>query len=77
MGLPTVISFVTGQSLFSPACINVTITDDDILEEKETFTVVLSAEFSGVSIARSHCIVEIIDSDSKGNQEWLMLSAEL
>ena len=65
MGLPTVISFVSGQSLLSPSCINITITDDDILEVKETFTVVLSAEFSGVSIAGTNSIVEIIDDDSK------------
>ena len=66
MGLPTVISFVSGQFLLTLSCVNVTITDDTILEEKENFTIVLSAEFPGVSIARTHCIVEIIDNDSKG-----------
>ena len=64
MGLPTVISFVSGQSLHSPSCVNVTITDDAILEATENFTVVLSTEFPGVATSRARSIVEIIDNDN-------------
>ena len=73
MGIPTVISFISGQSLHSPSCVNVTITDDTILEEKETFTVVLSIEFSGVQISRAQSIVEIIDNDSKGKSRVVII----
>ena len=66
-GLPTVISFVSGQSLHSPSCVNVTITDDNILEATENFTIILSTEFPGVSTLRAWSIVEIVDNDnSKG-----------
>lgn len=64
VGLPRVLVFVSGQSLHSPSCVNVSITDDDSLEVTESFTVVLSTEFPGVSILRAQSIVEIIDNDN-------------
>ena len=64
VGLPRPLSFVSGQSLHSPSCTNVTITDDAILEDTENFTIVLSTEFPGVSISRVWSIVEIIDNDN-------------
>ena len=65
MGLPYVLSFVSGQSLHSPSCFNVTIIDDANLEEKENFTIVLSTEFPGVTLSRAQSTVEIIDNDGK------------
>ena len=68
MGLPTIISFVSRQSLHSPSCVTVAvtvaITDDAILEETENFTVVLSTEFPGVTTSRAQSIVEIVDNDN-------------
>ena len=73
MGLPQVILFVSGQSLHSPSCTNVTITDDAVLEDTENFTVVLSTDFPGVSISRVWSVVEIIDNDnSKGKLNTCM-----
>ena len=67
MGLSRVLSFISGQILNSPSCVNVTIIDDAIVEETENCTLVLSTEFPGVSISRPQCIVEIFDNDnSKG-----------
>ena len=68
MGLPSVLSFVSEQSLHSFSCVNVTIIDDAVLEEMEIFTVVLSTEFSGVSISRARSLVEIIDNDNSKEQ---------
>ena len=68
MGLPSVLSFVSEQSLHSFSCVNVTIIDDAVLEEMESFTVVLSTEFSGVSISRARSLVEIIDNDNSKEQ---------
>ena len=62
IGLP-----VSGQSLHSLSCANVSIIDDVILEEVENFTVVLSTGFPGVIISESQSIVQIIDND---NSKW-------
>ena len=69
VGLPHVLSFVSGQSLHSTSCVSVNIIDDANLEEKENFTVVLSVEFPGVTLSRHLSIVEIIDNDSKGKSQ--------
>ena len=67
IGLPRVLSFVSGQSLHSLSCTNVSIIDDVILEEVENFTVVLSTGFPGVIISERQSIVQIIDND---NSKW-------
>ena len=56
-------SFVTGQSLF---CTLIDIIDDDIVESKETISLVLRPLDSspGVRISRSLSTVEIIDNDA-------------
>ena len=68
VGLPIILSFVSEQSLHSPSCVNVTIIDDDVLEKTENFTVVLSTEFTGVSISRARNFVEIINNDYSKEQ---------
>ena len=55
-------SFVTGQSL---SCTLIDIIDDDIVESKETISLVLRPLDSspGVRISRGLSTVEIIDND--------------
>lgn len=61
-GLPTMFSFVTGQSL---SCILIDIIDDNIAERKEILSLVLQPLDSspGVRISRGQSIVEITDND--------------
>ena len=73
-GLPQVLSFVSGQSLHSPSCVNVTVTDDTILEVKENFTVILSTEFPGVRFSTSQSTVEIIDDDNSKEKSRITLN---
>ena len=68
VGLPRALSFASEQSLNFPSCVNVTIIDDDVLEERENFTIVLSTEFSGVSVSRARSLVEITDNDNSKDQ---------
>ena len=63
-GLPMLISFSTGHPLNSPICTNVTIIDDDTLENTETFTVALYTDYpQGVLLTRDRSIVEITDNE--------------
>ena len=63
-GLPEVILFSFGHPLNTPLCANVTIIDDDTLENVETFTVALYTDFpEGVFLTRDRSIVEIIDNE--------------
>ena len=62
-GLPKALSFDSGQFLGALFCINITITDNDIVESKESFTVRLSSDFPGVSVSRALIVIEIIDND--------------
>ena len=62
-GLPSMFSFVTGQSL---SCILINITDDKIVESNETISLILQPpdSSSGVRISRGLSTVEIIDNDA-------------
>ena len=63
-GLPVNILFSAGHPLNTPLCANVTIIDDDMLENTETFTVALYADFpEGVILTRDRIIVEITDNE--------------
>ena len=58
-----VISIARGQSPDTPTCADVTIFDDDILENTEVFSIILLTDFpEGVSLSRDRSSVEIIDS---------------
>ena len=63
-GLPAVLSFPSGQLLNTLSCANITIIDDDTLENTETFSLALSTDFpERVSLTRDRTIVEIIDNE--------------
>ena len=63
-GLPVVISFSAGHLLSTPICANITIIDDDTLENTETFSVALYTDFpEGVILTRDRSIIEIIDNE--------------
>ena len=61
-GLPSVFSFVSGQSF---SCIGITIIDDSIVENEETLSLTLLPEDSslGVRVSRGQSTVEIADND--------------
>ena len=65
MGLPQALPFVSGETIHALSCINITIVDDDIVENTENFTVKLLVDFPRVSVSRglSTSVVEIIDND--------------
>ena len=66
MGLPQELLLASERSQpHCSFCVDVTVIDDTILEGKESFTVTLSTDITGVRIARAPCIVEIVDNDSK------------
>ena len=46
-------------------CVNITIIDDDIVEDEETFSCVLSSNDSAVVFSPNTSVVTIIDDDSK------------
>ena len=46
-------------------CTNITIMDDEFLEDSETFSVELNTTDSGVTISTSVANVTIMDNDSK------------
>jgi hypothetical protein len=59
-----VISFSSGYPLNTPFCANITIIDDDTLENAETFSVALYTDFpEGVVLTRDRSIVEILDNE--------------
>jgi hypothetical protein len=63
-GLPVVISFSAGHPLNTPLCANITIIDDDTLENTETFTVALYTDFpEGIVLTRDRTIIEILDNE--------------
>ena len=61
-GLPSIFSFVTGQSL---SCILIDIIDDKDVESTETISLILQPldSFPGLRISRGLSTVEIIDND--------------
>ena len=61
-GLPSIVSFVTGQFL---SCIMIDIIDDKDVESKETISLILQPLDSspGLRISRRLSTVEIIDND--------------
>ena len=63
-GLPMVISFSSGHPLNTPLCANITIIDDDTLENTEALSVSLYTDFpEGVFVSRDRSIVEITDNE--------------
>ena len=73
-GLPNVISLVSGQNIGVLSCVNITIIDDDIVEDVEDFTIKLSSDFPGVTVSRALSMIEITDND-KGACEKSILYA--
>ena len=66
-GLPVVISFSAGHPLNTPICANITIIDDNTLENTETFSVALYTDFpEGILLTRDRSVVEIFDNE-EGN----------
>ena len=62
-----VISFLAGHPLNTPICANITIIDDDTLENTETFSVALHTDFpEGIILSRDRSVVEIFDNE-EGN----------
>ena len=61
-GLPSMFSFVTGQSL---SCTLIEIIDDNTVESRETISLILQPLDSspGVRISRGLSTVEIVDND--------------
>ena len=61
-GLPSVTSFVSGQSF---SCVGITIIDDSIVENEETLSLTLLPEDSspGVRVSGGQSTVEITDND--------------
>jgi hypothetical protein len=63
-GLPAITSFSAEHPLNTPFCANITIIDDDTLENTETFSIALYTDFpEGVILIRDRSIVEIIDNE--------------
>jgi hypothetical protein len=63
-GLPVVISISTGHPLYTPFCANITIINDDTLENTEIFSVALYINFpDGVFLTIDRSTVEIIDNE--------------
>ena len=56
---------MSGQTIRALSCINITILDDDIVENLENFTVKLLVDFSGVNVCTcaDRIVIEIIDND--------------
>ena len=58
------ISFSAGHPLNTPICANITIIDDNTLENTEIFSVALYTDFpEGVLLTRDRTIVEIFDNE--------------
>ena len=63
-GLPIVVSFSPGRPLNMPICANITIIDDNTLENTEFFSVILFTDFPEVVfLSRDRSVVEIIDNE--------------
>ena len=62
-GLPTVIIFLSGELLGAVSCVNITIIDDKLVEEVESFSVKLSSDFPGVTVSQALTEIEISDND--------------
>ena len=72
-----VLSFTPGHLLNTPVCANITIVDDDILENTEAFSIVLLTEFpEGVFLSRNRSTVEIADNE-EGKYSLRKFNAEL
>ena len=71
-----VISFSAGHPLNTPLCANITIIDDDTLENTEAFSVSLYTDYpEGVFLSRDRNTVEIIDNEegiSSRSLSWCM-----
>ena len=65
MGLPSVLTLFSGQSVNIPSCVEIHIIDDEALENREeAFLIALSTNFpEGVTLSRSRSVVEIIDNE--------------
>ena len=73
-GLPVVASFSTGHPLNTPICANITIIDDNTLENTEIFSVALYTDFpEGVILTRDRSIVEIIDNEEGMELESIII----
>ena len=59
--LSEMLTFPTDSSAGTMQCINITITDDEVLEEDETFTVTLTLNTAGVTLGDSETAVTITD----------------
>lgn len=57
------------QLLFSPninrACANISIVDDELVEEIEVFSLILNTTSEGVSFSPLATVITIVDNDSK------------
>ena len=63
-GLPSVLTLFSGQSVNMPSCVEITIIDDETLENREAFSITLSTNFpEGVTLSRSRSVIEIIDNE--------------
>ena len=47
------------------SCTNITIVDDDILEDSESFTVSITEDDSRVDVDRNQATIEIMDNDGR------------
>ncbi len=61
---PTNLQLIFQSQQPVPACVNITILDDDVLEDIEEFTVVLSSNDSAVVITRNTTTIFIPNADS-------------
>ena len=61
-------SALTLDEFTSRACVNITINDDDILEDLEEFMVVLTEEDPRVDVDRDQATVRIADNDGQFGQ---------
>lgn len=57
-------SFPIGSMNSATLCVNITIVDDEVLEENQEFFVSLSTKDPGVILESSETIITIMDNDS-------------
>ena len=70
-GLPNNIVFASGQTTGARSCINITIINDNLKEEKEYFNVNLMSSLPGAKLVSTRSTIEI--TDTSGGQSAIVI----
>ena len=66
------LTFAAGSSLGTQECVDVIITDDDVFEDDETFTVTLTTDDGSVDTVPDRTDITIVDNEGDCYVIWFI-----